>query len=67
MTKREALQILIENAAKNVAGAGCGLREPASDKRTKEVRTEVEKWWKDAYSFDLDDSQIRNLGLVTYD
>jgi len=63
MTRKLALQILIENAAANAAGMGVGIKEKkwTSIKNKDLVRYAIIKLWKDAY--DDVDLNLFNLGL----
>ena len=60
---RQALQILIDNAAKNVAGVGVGIRPIITSKTRTQVRDAILQVWWCAYSFECDESALRNLGL----
>lgn len=67
MTKKQALKVLIENAAANVAGAGCGLRAEVTRERQEVVRDAIAKWYESAYGFPLYKSALINMGLPERD
>jgi hypothetical protein len=65
MTFRRALQVLIQHAAENQAGTGCGIRSLPSDNARMEIAEAIEKTWPKAYgTFDLDDATRHNLGIL---
>ena len=66
MTKKQALAILIENAAENVAGVGCGIRPEVSEERTMRVRWAVVRLYPDAYGRSADENDLRGLRLPTW-
>jgi hypothetical protein len=49
MTKREAIALLIEHAARNCAGVGCGIRALPSAEEKQRVAQAVRKVWPLAY------------------
>lgn len=63
MIKSRALQILIEHACANCAGSGCGVRSLPSESSRKEVKEAVQKVWKNAYSYPLDDNFFIGRGV----
>lgn len=63
MTKREALDVLIRNAAENVSGVGQGLRPEVSTGKNAAVVEAIVKLWHDAYAYPVDEQSLRNLGL----
>jgi hypothetical protein len=64
MTFREALRILINNAAQNQAGAGCGIRSLQSDAERVRIAQAIRNVWPKAYGFPMGDSERLNLGLM---
>lgn len=63
MTKRAALTVLIEEAAKAVSGTGCGIREPVTVARRGSVVSAIRRLWRDVYQRDVDDAALGNMGL----
>jgi hypothetical protein len=63
MTKREALTILINNAAAFCYGAGVGLRRIASEDEKRRVGDAIRKVYPDAYGRAMDEFDARNLGF----
>ena len=63
MTMKQALQILIRNAAANQAGAGCGLRVSITEKERIAVKEAIAKVWDRAFDYPLSANQFYNLGL----
>ncbi len=63
MTKREAMQILINFSAKWGAGCGVGIRETLSQKDQEEIRQAIQKLWVDAYDYPFHNEVFFNLGL----
>ncbi len=63
MTKREALQILMDNAARNLAGVGRGIRPSISNEQKMKVIEAIIKIHPDAYGFPADNSYFYNRGL----
>lgn len=53
MTKRQALQVLLQSTQSWARGAGCGLAERPSPERLKEIREAGERLWDDAYHFEI--------------
>lgn len=63
MKRKEALQILMEHAARDVRGVGCGVRPSPSEKERALVR---EAWaWAHAvvYGREADSHDFYNAGL----
>ena len=66
MTKKQlALAILIENAAKNVAGTSCGIRPVITEANRIIVRDAIKVFYKQAYGAYPDENVWFNLGLPT--
>ncbi len=63
MTRRRALQVLIEHAARDVGGVGQGVRPGATEEQKRDVRRAVRVFYKDAFGFTRGDNDLRNLGL----
>lgn len=63
MTRKKALQILIKHAAANCAGVGCGLRTLPSKQEQEKVKQAIDKFYFEAYGYQLDSSAWFNLGL----
>lgn len=63
MTNRQAIDILIREACRGVAGAGCGIREEVTRKRQLEVVEAARKVSKQAYDFYLDSNFFSGLGI----
>lgn len=63
MTKRRALQILIENAAANIRGTSQGIRPEKSREQRAEVRAAIEKIYQDGYGYPFGPNEAYNLGL----
>lgn len=63
MTRREALRILFEAAAKDAAGVGTGIRSLPTEKRRLEIAQAIKLLWRKAYDFDPQDSDFLNMGL----
>jgi len=63
MTKKQALQLLIEHAAENVAGVGVGLRSTPSDTVKVLVREAIEKLFPDAHGREMDRNDFFNMRL----
>ncbi len=64
MTRKKALQILMENAAENVRGQGCGIRPAHSEQKSALVRDAIIRLWKEAYSWDIRSADLFNIGLL---
>lgn len=64
MSKRQALETLISNAAANVAGAGCGIRAEVTNEKRTEVANAILVLWKDVYNYPPDEGFFRNRGLL---
>lgn len=62
-TKARAIRILIANAAANVRGAGCGIREAVTEEKRKEVVRAIRKMYVYAYGFPFTDNEKHNFGL----
>lgn len=63
MTKREALQILIDHAARNVAGVGCGIRPEISKDELARVVEAMSIAWREAYGFEMQHDDLFNRGI----
>jgi hypothetical protein len=63
MTKRKALQVLIEHAARDCVGAGVGIRSNPKEEQILLVAQAVCKVHKEAYGVDADKNDLFNLGL----
>ncbi len=63
MTKKEALKILIKNAARLAAGSGTGIRENLTEKTIDEVREAIKTLYKDAYGQEFYENVLFNRGL----
>jgi hypothetical protein len=63
MTRQRALQILIEHAARDCVGAGCGYHTVPSEERRMEVSRAVRKLWRNAYDWPITDTDFLNLGI----
>lgn len=61
MTKKEAIRLLIEHAAKNCVGAGCGFHTVPSHDVQVDVSRAILKVWPESYP--IDRNVFRNLGL----
>ena len=64
MTKKRALQVVLEAAFKYCEGSGVGLRSVYSDERKRELVTAAIRLWGDAYDWPLTDSYLGNYGLA---
>lgn len=64
MTRRRALEILVEHAAKNTSGAGHGMRPEMTLETRELVRDAVVRVWPEIYNFPVNDMALRNLGLL---
>ena len=64
MTYRRAIRVLIRHAVENQAGCGQGFRSMPSDDERREVTRAIEKVWRKAYDFDLDNATRQNLRLL---
>lgn len=64
LTKRHAIQVLIEHAARDVAGVGCGVRQEWSRDKHDHVVFVIRFIWTDAWHFPCDDNSLRNMGLM---
>lgn len=49
MTKRQAINILIQHAAENAAGCGRGIRSIPSAERIEELKWAILKVWPNEY------------------
>lgn len=63
MTFKEAMRILVEQAAENAAGSGVGLRSRISESNKLLVARAISVVWKRIYDRPVDDSDLRNLRL----
>lgn len=63
MTRRRALQILIEHAARDVSGVGPSIRPGATTEEKVNVRQAITVFYRDAYGFEPSANDLRNLGL----
>lgn len=63
MTHKEALQILIQEAAKNVVGSGVGIREEVTGDKKMRVAQAIRKEYERAYGYAPDRGTFYNLGL----
>ena len=64
MNKRQALQIVIQHAAANVAGVGCGMRPGVSGDEKLRVEIAIRKLYREAYLHTPDESDFFNMGLT---
>lgn len=64
MTRRRALEVLVEHAARNVAGAGHGMRPEVSIETCELVRDAVVRLWPEIYNYPVNNLALRNLGLL---
>jgi len=58
-----AMQILIDHAARNVAGTGCGVRPEIKEKEIKEVREAIKRVWSFAYKHEFNEQEFYNRGI----
>lgn len=63
MTTKQAVRILIRNAAANIRGTAQGIRPEITDAERAEVREAVRCVFKSAHDREMDDSDRFNLGL----
>lgn len=63
MTRMQALRILIEHAAQNVSGVGCGIRPDVDEKTKARVGEAVSKVWLTAYQRRICEADYFNLRL----
>lgn len=63
MTKRKALQILIEHASRDCVGTGCGIRTNPTEEQIILITQAVCKVYKDAFDREVDNNDLFNLGL----
>lgn len=63
MTRKRALRVLIDEAAKSVAGTGVGIREAVSEKRTALVVSAIRKLHKEAFGWEVTSSDLINRGI----
>jgi len=54
MTKKKALQILIQSSLKDIRGAGRGIRS-TTDEWRKEVKEAIRKLHPDAYGYQINE------------
>jgi len=63
MTTKEAINILINEAAKNIRGQGCGIREEITIKRAQKIQAAIEKVYKSFFKREMYESEKFNLGF----
>lgn len=63
MTKREALILLLDHAARNVAGVGCGIRPSLDRDELAKVVEAMSIVWPDAYGYEMAPSDLFNRGI----
>ena len=63
MTKRRAMQVLIQHAARNCSGSGTGIRSLPSDADQREVAQAIYKLFPEAYGRRPYGSDLFNLGI----
>jgi hypothetical protein len=59
MTKKEAIKTLIQSAHRDIRGSGMGYRSTSEEWREK-VRQAIEMLWKDAYGWEMSESDKFN-------
>lgn len=63
MTKRDALILLLDHAARNVAGVGCGIRPPLDKDELAAVVEAMSIIWPQVYGYEMQPSDLFNRGI----
>lgn len=64
MTVRRAIQVLIQHAAANVAGVGCGIRPVIASADKQELSLAIRTMWSRGYGYPMSESDWFNLRMA---